>query len=193
VTLLDRVLPGYDFAERHAREVAAPPERALAAAKDATPAEMRFVRTLFALRSLPARVTRGRALPADPRRPLTNQMREFGFVVLVEDEREVVLGYVGQPWRLAGGSRPRLGTAREWLDFAEPGYVKAALSFSAVPEGSGTRLETETRIHATDAVSRRRFARYWRVIRPGSGLMRRSWLRAAKRRAEMAGSDTTGV
>jgi hypothetical protein len=193
VTLLDRVLPGYEFAERHARKVAAPPERALAAAKDATPAEMRFVRTLFALRSLPARLTRGRALSADPRRPLTMQMREFGFVVLAEDEREVVLGYVGQPWRLAGGSRPRLRTAQEWLDFAEPGYVKAALSFSAVPEESGTRLETETRIHATDAVSRRRFARYWRVIRPGSGLMRRSWLRAAKRRAEMAGPDTTRV
>jgi hypothetical protein len=193
VTLLDRVLPGYDFAERHAKEVAAPPERALAAAKDATPAEMRFVRTLFALRSLPARLTRRGRLPADPIRSLAAQMVEFGFVPLADDEREVVLGYVGQPWRLAGGSRPRLGTAREWLDFAEPGYVKAALSFSAVPEGSGTRLETETRIHATDAMSRRRFARYWRVIRPGSGLMRRSWLRAAKRRAESAGSDTTRV
>jgi hypothetical protein len=193
VTLLDQALPRYDFAERHAREVAAPPERALAAAKDATPAEMRFVRTLFALRSLPARLTHGRTLFADARRPLTMQMLEFGFVALAENEREVVLGYVGQPWRLAGGSRPRLGTAREWLDFGEPGYVKAALSFSAAPEGSGTRLETETRIHATDAVSRRRFARYWRVIRPGSGLIRRSWLRAAKRRAELAGSDTTGV
>jgi hypothetical protein len=193
VRLLDEALPQYEFVERHHTRVAAPPERALAAAKDATPAEMRFVRTLFALRSLPARVARGRALSADPRRPLTMQMREFGFVVLGEDARELMLGYVGQPWRLAGGSRPRLRTAREWLDFAEPGYVKAALSFSAVTEGSGTRLETETRIHATDAVSRRRFARYWRVIRPGSGLMRRGWLRAAKRRAEMAGSDTARV
>lgn len=53
---------------------------------------MRFVRTLFVLRSLPARLIRGGALPADPARPLTAQMVEFGFVVLAEDEREVVLG-----------------------------------------------------------------------------------------------------
>jgi hypothetical protein len=51
----------------------------------------------------------------------------------------------------------------------------------------------ETRIHATDPASPRRFARYWRMIRPGSGLIRRSWLHAAKGRAELAGSDTTRV
>jgi hypothetical protein len=184
VTLLDDALPKYEFAERHHKHVAAPPEWALEAAKDATPAEMRFVRSLFALRSLPARLTRGGALPADPTRSLAAQMVEFGFVPLGEEEREVVFGYVGQPWHLAGGSMPRLRTAREWLDFAEPGYVKAAMSFWAVAEGQGTRLETETRIHATDPLSRRRFARYWRVIRPGSGVIRRSWLDAAKRRAE---------
>jgi hypothetical protein len=184
VKLLEGALPTYEFVERHHTHVAASPERALAAAKDATPAEMRLVRTLFALRSLPARLTRGGGLPADPTRPLAAQMVEFGFVELAEDEREVVLGFVGQPWRLAGGSMPRVGTAREWLDFAEPGYVKAAMSFWAAPEGAGTRLTTETRIHVTDSASRRRFARYWRLIRPGSGLIRRSWLRAAKRRAE---------
>jgi hypothetical protein len=193
VTLLDEALPNYEFGERHHTHVAAPPERALAAARDATPADMRFVRTLFALRSLPARLTRGGALPADPLRSLAAQMVEFGFVLLAEDEREVVYGYVGQPWRLAGGSRPRLSTAREWLDFAEPGCVKAAMSFSVVPAASGTRLETETRVHATDPTSCRRFARYWRVIRPGSGLIRRSWLRAAKRRAEVAVLDTARV
>lgn len=185
--LLEEALPEYEFAARHHEHVTASPERALAAAKDATPAEMRLVRTLFALRSLPARLTRGGGLPADPRRSLAAQMVEFGFVPLAEDEREVVLGFVGQPWRLSGGSMPRFGTAREWLAFAERGYVKAAMSFWAVPEGLGTRLKTETRIHATDSVSRRRFARYWRVIRPGSGLIRRSWLRAAKRRAEREG------
>jgi hypothetical protein len=184
VTLLDEVLPEYEFVERHREHVAASPERALAAAKDATPADMRFVRTLFTLRSLPARLIRRGRLPADPSRSLVGQMLEFGFVMLADEEREVVFGYAGQPWRLAGGSMPRLRTAQQWLDFAEPGYVKAAMNFRAVPERSGARLETETRIHATDSASRRRFRRYWLAIRAGSGLMRRSWLRAAKRSAE---------
>lgn len=191
--LLDEALPEYEFFERHRTLVSAPPEQALAAAKEATPAEMPFVRTLFALRSLPARLTRRGRLPADRTRSLAAQMVEFGFVLLAEDEHGVVFGFAGQPWRLAGGSMPRLRTAREWLDFAERGYVKAVMSFSVVPEGTRTRLETETRIHATDAGSRRRFARYWRVIRPGSGLIRRSWLRAAKRRAELSEADTTRV
>ena len=147
---------------------------------------MPLVRTLFALRSMPARVRRGRGLPAEPRRSLAEQMVGFGFVPLAEDGHEVVLGFVGQPWRLTGGSMPRLASARAWLDFDEPGYVKAAMSFRAVADGSSTKLETETRIHATDPTSRRRFGRYWLVIRPGSGLIRRSWLRAAKRRAEIA-------
>jgi hypothetical protein len=193
VTLLEEALPEYEFAEKHHAHVAAAPDRALAAAKDATPAEMLFVRTLFALRSLPARLIRRGRLPADPTRSLVAQMVEFGFVVLGEDDQEVVFGYVGQPWRLAGGSVPRFRTAQEWLDFAEPGYVKAVMNFRAVPVGSASRLETETRVHATDPASRGRFARYWRVIRPGSGLIRRSWLSAAKRRAELSGADTTRV
>ncbi len=39
---------------------------------------------------------------------------------------------------------------------------------------------------ATDAAARRRFRLYWLAIRPFSGLIRRLWLRAIKRRAESA-------
>jgi len=54
------------------------------------------------------------------------------------------------------------------------------IDFRAVP-GS---LATETRVHVPDPVSRRKFARYWRVVRPFSGVIRMGVLRAAKRRAE---------
>jgi hypothetical protein len=43
---------------------------------------------------------------------------------------------------------------------------------------------TETRVYAGTPAARRRFAIYWRFIRPGSGIIRRSWLEAIKRRAE---------
>ena len=48
----------------------------------------------------------------------------------------------------------------------------------------GRTLTTETTVFAADAASRRRFRPYWLVIRPFSGLVRRLWLRAIKRRAE---------
>jgi hypothetical protein len=175
--LLSELLPEYDFAERH--EVAVTDaRRALAAAREATPAEMPFVRTLFALRSGPALVTRGRGLPRDRSRSLAEQMIAFGFVPLAEDEHEIVLGFVGQPWKLTGGTMPRLLAADEWRAFDEPGFVKAVMNFRV----DGNVLSTETRVLVTDERSRRKFRRYWLVVRPFSGLIRRSWLRAAKRR-----------
>jgi hypothetical protein len=39
-------------------------------------------------------------------------------------------------------------------------------------------------VACTDPASARRFARYWWLIRPASGAIRRSWLSAIKRRAE---------
>ena len=174
---LDELLPDYDFAERHRVEVDSA-ETALDAAKRATPAEMPFVRLLFVLRSCPTLVTRARGLPRAKDRPLAEQMVEFGFVPLVDEENELVLGFVGQPWKLSGGTMPRLD-ADAWRSFDEPGYAKAVMNFRA---DNGV-LETETRVKLTDEMSRRRFARYWRLIRPFSGLIRRSWLRAASRRA----------
>jgi hypothetical protein len=44
-------------------------------------------------------------------------------------------------------------------------------------------LTTETRVQLTDANARRAFRRYWLVIRPFSGLIRRAWLRAIAQRA----------
>jgi hypothetical protein len=45
-------------------------------------------------------------------------------------------------------------------------------------EGNGTLLSTETRVHATDAATRRAFRRYWLLVRAGSGLIRRDILSA---------------
>lgn len=58
------------------------------------------------------------------------------------------------------------------------------MNFSVRSADGHTELTTETRVLTTDPVARRQFGRYWRVIRPGSAMIRRSWLGAAKRRAE---------
>src|SRR6267143_1372507 len=66
-----------------------------------------------------------------------------------------------------------------------PGFALAAMNFQIEDSGSGDVLvTTETRVYATDAPTRRKFAAYWRVIYPGSALIRTMWLRAIKQRAE---------
>ena len=66
-----------------------------------------------------------------------------------------------------------------------PGFGVAVTNFLLRPIGpTRTRLATETRVFATDPVTRQLFAPYWRVIYPGSSIIRITWLRAIKRSAE---------
>lgn len=160
-------LPAYHHHERHSVRVAASPERALAAARETRLEDVRTVAILFRLRGL----------RAAPRGPIWASLQAQGF--RLHDPETLVL--IGRPWSRRGGIR----TDEDFVGFAEPGYAKLALDLRAVPDGDGALLETETRIYLTDAASRRRFAAYWLVVRPFSGLTRRLWLQAAKRRAEL--------
>ena len=47
-----------------------------------------------------------------------------------------------------------------------------------------TTISSVTRVYGNNAPIVRRFAVYWRLIHPGSDIIRRMWLRAIKRRAE---------
>ncbi len=165
--LLDDVLPSYDVGERHVIGVDAPPERVFEAIRTVTLGDMPLVRLLVRLRGIGAR----------PDQPLLAQMqRRFG--TLAEDPgRELALASIGQPWKLRGERSP----AGDFRTFASPGYAKMALGFAF----DGAVLSTETRVLLTDSASRRRFRLYWLVIGPFSGLIRRRWLRAVKRRAEV--------
>ncbi len=73
------------------------------------------------------------------------------------------------------------------MSFRQPvpaGQVLAAMNFVVAPDGSGgSLLSTETRVCAGDEGARRRFKLYWRMIYPGSALIRRMWLDAIRRRA----------
>jgi len=124
-------------------------------------------------------------LPAEKTTLLYEQMLASGFIQLVEEPgREEVCGGVGQTFRSRGGVAPAVRDARSFLAFEEPGYARVAMNFSVEAASGGARLATETRVLTTDPDSRRRFERYWREIQPGSAAIRRSWLRAAKRRTQ---------
>jgi hypothetical protein len=159
-------LPAYHHVERHRIHVAAPPERALAAARETTVAELPLVGVLLRLRGL------RRA----PQGPVWEALLAEGFRPLGED----TLVAVGKPWRPRGGLRD----VSDFVLFDEPGWAKLAVDLRAEEAPGGTLLQTETRVFLTDARARRRFAAYWLAVRPFSGLVRRGWLRAARRRAE---------
>ena len=198
-TLLDELMPTYHAFERHGTVVAAPRQRAWAALRAIDFGGSPIAVALLALRALPS-WRRRRSRGSDPRRGgrsgLTlDGLLDAGFVLLAErPEEEVVLGLVGKFWRPSGGIR-RIDPA-EFTAFDEPGWAKAAWSFrlvEGVPPGDGMGgaggfdrivVTTETRVYCTDAASRRAFLRYWRLVRPFSGLIRREALRLVRRAAE---------
>jgi hypothetical protein len=154
---LDAILPVYEFSERHRVTADASPECLDRALREVTFGELPLVRVLLGLR----RIRR----PADEL--VLAALKRRGEVVDDVPGEGVVLTLRGQFWRLRGGRGP------------EPDAF-AVVDFRA---GIGS-LTTETRVHVEDLIARRKFARYWRVIRPFSGLTRILLLRAAKRRAE---------
>ena len=186
-TQLDLYAPVYQFNEFHSVRVMAPRDRVYRAIKDVTPAEIRLFRTLTWLRRF-GRPGPESILDAPEHLPILEVATRTSFLLLAEEpDREIVVGTLVMAPR---GWRPkRRPTPEDFQALREPGFAIAAMNFLVEDAGSGACIvTTETRIYSTDASARRRFAGYWRVIYPGSALIRRMWLRAVKRRAEAAGS-----
>lgn len=185
--LLSDLMPVYDFNEIHAVVVQASARRVFRAIKEGTPAEVPLFRALFALRSLPTRLTGKGGMGFVGSRSLLEQTLNRGFVLLAEKtDREIVIGIIGQFWKLFGGSLPVIASTQEFKAFVRAGYAKVAMNFyvdESCGEGS-VELSTETRIYAADPVARKKFGAYWRLIQHGSALSRRTLLKAIKKRAE---------
>jgi hypothetical protein len=106
-----------------------------------------------------------------------------GFTVVAEAPgEEFVLGIMGRFWTTTGGLVR--ASAEQLRAPPPPGLAQGFWNFRVEPSGTGTALSTETRVRCGDPATGRRFTRYWRVIRLGSGLIRSSLLRYIRRRAE---------
>jgi len=184
-THLDSLVPVHQFDELHSTHVAALPDQVYRAIRDVTPREILFFQTLTRIRRL-GRSGPESMLNAPDDKPIFDVATRSGVIVLADDRpREIVIGTV--LLAPAGWKRSPTMTPDEFKSLTSPGYAVAALNFLIAPDGSGgTRLSTETRVFAADTRSRRVFARYWRLIYPGSALIRRAWLRAIRKRAEGA-------
>jgi hypothetical protein len=179
-TRLDEFAPAWQFRERHTIKIAAPPSRVFVAIRRVRADEIAFFRLLTWIRRA------GRPLPqsilnAGTRESLMDVATRTGFVRLADDDpREVVIGTVviAPP-----GIREAL-TPDMFQKQLPPGFALATMNFLVAPDGpDGSFVSTETRVFANSVSSRRRFAAYWRLIYPGSAIIRRMWLRAIERRA----------
>ncbi len=185
-TRLDEFAPIWQFREFHSIRVAAEPSRVFDAIRRVRADEIMFFGTLTWIRRggqpLPPSI-----LNAGDRESLIDVATRSGFVRLADEApRELVIGTVVMaPPGVHGTLTPEL-----FGKVLPPGFALATMNFLVVPDGPGRSLvSTETRVHAADPPTRRRFAAYWRVIYPGSAIIRRMWLRAIEKRA-MEGDET---
>lgn len=182
---LDEVMPVFQFHEVHSIHIAAPPARVYEVSSRVRPDEIFLFRTLIAIRSLGQPPPRSIQDAIGKYESLHDIAIHSTFVSLVDDApRETVDGtVVGRP---AGPRKPL--TPEMFRTPLPPGYALAAMNYIVTPDGSGGSIvSTETRVFANSPAARRRFAAYWRVIYPGSALIRRMMLRALQRRATSPG------
>jgi len=191
-TLLDEFMPVYNVAARYELEVAAPASRVYDTLLHHSLLDSPVARFLMTLRSLPGAIAQ---LRQD--RPLQkfcipsiSEIKDRDFIKLAEKPgEEIVLGLIGQFWKLRGGL-VRITNADEFLAFTKAGYTKAVLNLLVVPmSATSCRLSTETRVQATDPESRRKFLRYWKLVGPFSGYLRRDLLRRVKSEVEQSAPD----
>jgi hypothetical protein len=181
-SLLDDFVPRYQFNEVHSIEIHAPPDSVYQAITKVTAREIRLFRILTWIRSPHIGPVRESILNPAEDAPVLDVATRSGFLLLAQaPPHELVFGTIGFGGPL-GVSKP----TPEWFrEFDKPGGAKIAMNFLVTPLPNGsTSVRTETRVYATDDVARRRFARYWRVIYPGSSIIRVMWLKAIRARAE---------
>ncbi len=172
-TRLDEFMPVYQFGEFHSVDVRASREQVWRAVWEVRPEEIRFFRTLMWIRGIGGSM-------APQHRPVLESFTAGSFQLLAEDRGvEIVVGRAGD-----GRGSSKL-SAEEFEAIHQAPLVKIAMNFRIQEaDAAHCTLSTETRVYAAGPRVVRGFATYWRMIYPGSSLIRRMWLRAIKLRAE---------
>ena len=184
-SLLDEAMPQYEFAEHHQIRVHAPPREAYSALRAVTLDELAAYPILMKIRS--GAMGRRWRRPEGPSPAIIAVFSDpgSGYILIERNEREMVFGGLGRV--TVNTPKPVLSSPAAFASFQQSGCVKVAFNLKVDDSGNGwTTVSTETRLHGLDAGSRRGMAVYWRLIYPGSGMLRTMWLQAARARAERA-------
>jgi hypothetical protein len=181
--VIDQFLPVYDVSKSYSTVISAPVEKVYFALKNCDINNSPLIRILFFLRGLPM-IFKSRSINSGRKKLTLSDVTNTGFLLLDEKQNEeIVIGVVGQFWKLTGNIKRIM--PEQFVGFDDSEYAKAAWNFSLQKTENGkTFLSTETRIRCTDEKSQKKFKRYWNLIGPFSGLIRKEMLKAVKREAE---------
>jgi limonene-1,2-epoxide hydrolase len=183
---IDALVAAGTMRTRAVRAVRAPAAAVDRGLRAVTPGDMPVARALLTVRSLPLRLVGRGGLPTSTDEAFIDAMVRGGLSRLVDRPgQELVFGLIGQPWRPAGGTTVQVASLDEFAGFDRPGFVKVIERFRLVPIGEAdTVVVDELAARCTDAAAARWFRRYWRVIAPGSRLVRHQLLAATANLAE---------
>jgi len=180
-TRLDEIMPDYQFSETHSARIHARPEQVMQAVRESTFGDMKSLATLLKVRAAALRAPSHESDGFSQDKRILDLFSASGYITGGSDRE--ILSCGGANVRAQYILRPN--TLREFAEYHEPGAVKMAFDFHVEDAGGGwSTLTAETRVLATDDLTCRGMGRYWRLIVPGSGLLRRQWLDGIKRRAE---------
>jgi hypothetical protein len=132
------------------------------------------------------RLVRWRIPGTSPEQTFRGLLAEYPFVVLDEGERWSLSGLCGRIWTLAR-DYPRLGDARAFREWSEPGTVRVLFAHwvEAQPDGSSA-IVSEARVGAVDRAAELRLRSLWVVIGVFERLIGAEPLELAAARAERA-------
>ena len=178
-TRLDEIIPEYQFSERHSARVRARPEQAMQAIRESTFGDMKSLVTLLRIRGAVLR-TPVQGLGDLQNKRILDSFAQAGYLPAGSDHEIVMFGI----WNARAQRRPDVHTLQELAGYRAPGVVKMGFDFIVEDAGGGwSKINAETRVLAMDDTSRG-MAQYWRLMVPGSGLLRLQWLEGIKKRAE---------
>lgn len=173
---LKPLLPRYHFSEQHRIAIAAPASVILDRVVEQKAADDPLMRAAITLRELPARIL-GRP------RPKSFDLDDFTFLGRHGDS-SVSYGLTGAFWQSDYGL-VEVEDLAAFLRVNRRDVCQLVMGFETRFLSAGkTQLLTETRVFCPSAQTRRKFAPYWYLIRPVSGLMRRRMLARIRREAE---------
>src|SRR5262249_52888015 len=170
--LINEFLSGYDVNSKYDIVVKASPEKVYEKIYSLDLGESRIIKLLFRLRGMPKEAV------------TLEGLQKMRFVKLGEiKNEELLLGVVGRFWTMRGDLQKV--NAEEFKEFNKEGYAKAVWNFTLTEKPNGaTEVRTETRVHCIGEAGRERFLKYWRIIGPFNGWIRKEALRVIKKNSE---------
>lgn len=185
---IDGLMPTYSFNELHEVRIKASPDEVKEVFRVTGVNDIPIVHLLMKIRGIADEdVDLSDRASSNKAGTDTFTTPDFNFFVVAPDEYIAVM--ILKPTMISGNKEkpapPEISTLEQFIAFNEPGYMKVAINFRIIGiENKETLLTTETRVDGTTKTDSYVFGRYWRVVYPGSAIIRRVWLDTIKKKAE---------